>query len=418
MFPWGDISGLILGLFPQFIINPLFWLVTLLVINLYRRGSRLEEQLFGVVLTPVRRQVLESVAAGLVGGVIGSFILTFLGVSLSGAGIIYVWPVAILLMLLSPRLLCFAYAGGIVSLSHLVFGFPQVEIPQLMALVAVLHLMESVLMFMTGHRHASPVYVQRPDGQVVGGYNLQKFWPIPVVVMLTVLVEDPQAVEGLVRMPDWWPLLRPQHTAPPEGQELIYSLFLVTAALGYTDVALASSPRRKARKSAVLLGLFSVTLLAAAVGASFFRLMMYVAALWGPLGHEAVVYLGSRGEFQKPPLFSLPERGVQVLALIPGRPGEALGLESGETILEMNGKALYEPAQMHYLEDQEGVQELVTLQPWSGEYRQRYFTLDLPPGQGLGIIHVPTGQEPFLSLQTESRGQKWWKALKRRLGGS
>lgn len=418
MFPWGEISGLILGLFPQFIINPLFWIVTLLVINLYRRGSRLEQQLFGEALTPVRRQVLESVAAGLVGGVIGSYILTLLGVSLSGAGIIYVWPVAILLMLLSPRLLCFAYAGGIVSISHLLFGFPQVEIPQLMALVAVLHLMESVLMFMTGHRHASPVYVQRPDGRVVGGYNLQKFWPIPVVVMLTILVEDPEAVDGLVRMPDWWPLLRPQYTEVPEGQELIYSLFLVTAALGYTDVAIASSPRRKARASALLLGLFSVTLLAAAVGASFFRSLMYVAALWGPLGHEVVVYLGGRGEFRKPPLFSLPERGVKVMAVVPGRPGEALGLDPGEIVLEMNGQTLYEPGQMQYLEEQEGVRELVTLQPDQEGYRQRYFSLDLAPGQRLGIIHVPTGQEPFLSLQTESRAQKWWKALKRKFRGS
>lgn len=266
MLPWLKIAALILTIFPRFIANPLFWLVLLLIYKQYRRLNRLQMDMFGLEFTPVGKQVCQSALFGLAGGLVGSFLMVLVGVSLSRAGIIYVWPLAIFLLLFSPRFMCFAYAAGIISLVHLIFGFPQLEIPQLLGLVAVLHMVESLLIYLTGHLYPIPVITKNPAGQLIGGFNLQKFWPLPVVIMLTVVLDMPELTDDFIRMPQWWPLIRPQELGAA-GQEVVYSLFLVTAALGYSDLALSSTPRQKAGRSAVYLALYSILLLLAAMGA-------------------------------------------------------------------------------------------------------------------------------------------------------
>jgi len=50
-------------------------------------------------------------------------IMLLLGLSLSQIGLLYIWPVALLLLLLHPRFLCFSYAGGIVALAVLVLRY-------------------------------------------------------------------------------------------------------------------------------------------------------------------------------------------------------------------------------------------------------------------------------------------------------
>src|SRR5699024_665162 len=113
-------------------------------------------------------------------------LFVILGISLSEAGISYLWLVALVLMLINQRYLCFAYAGGIVSLFSLLTGYPQIHIPTLMALVAILHLVEAFLIFINGHHLPSPMYVKHESGKVVGAFNLQKFWPMPTIALLGV----------------------------------------------------------------------------------------------------------------------------------------------------------------------------------------------------------------------------------------
>jgi hypothetical protein len=417
MFPWQEIGLLILKLLPQVVFSPLFWVVLILIHSQYRRINSLERNLFGIAFSSVGKQVWRSVLYGLLGGVAGSFLLTLVGVSLSGAGIIYLWPVAIALMLFNPRFMCFAYAGGIVSLSHLIFGFPDLEIPQILALVAVLHMVESLLIFLTGHLDPTPVILKKPSGELVGGFNLQKFWPIPVAVMLAVMMDMPGPSPDLIPMPDWWPLLRPRQLPPP-GKELVYSLFLVTAALGYSDLALTCRPREKARRSAGYLALYSIVLLAAAVGASFYAPLLGAAALLSPLGHELVVRLGNRRELQGKAIYTPPPKGAMVLATVPGGVGEGLGLVPGEVILEVNGREVFSPADLEEgLEEMAPPWEMVTRQPGGTCDRKRYLTVE-EGAATLGVIFVPAGNNvPYVQIKNQGLLQRWWKGFTRRRKG-
>jgi hypothetical protein len=293
LFPFGEIIPLMLARFVGVLFNPLFWVVVLLVGLQYRRMESMRETMFGFPKGRAWPHTLMAVSFGLIGGLVGSMMMVFIGLTLTGSGLIYLWVVAIALMFINARFLCFAYAGGIVALSNLIFGYPQVHIPQLLALVAILHMVESFLILWSGHLGAVPAYFKHPGGKVVGGYTLQKFWPIPLVALMVTV--GPALPETGVNMPDWWPMIKPALDVDPSM--LSYLLIPVVAGLGYGDLAVARNPREKSRLSALFLAGYSVVLLALALASAQSQFFLVVAILFSPLGHELIIYLGKQVEF-------------------------------------------------------------------------------------------------------------------------
>lgn len=342
MFPIFEIGALIVKSIPVTIFGGdhafLFWIVVFLVFLQYRRLASTEEALFGLPKTAPFKETVHSIAFGLMGGFLGSLLMALVGVAftLESGEMIYVWGVAVFLAMINPRLMCFSYAGGIVALSHLAFGWPKVGVPQIVALVAVLHIVESLLIWLHGPSGASPVVIRNRLGETVGGFTVQRFWPVPFTLLLAIPLTDPSLLAGSVEMPGWWPLIRldPALTAQ---NGMAFALFPVVAALGYGDMAVTMPPERKSLRTSASLGLFSLILLGLAVLASRHDLFAWVAALFSPLGHELVARLGSGGELRGDPYYDQPLDGVRVLDVYPGSPGEAAGIRPGSIILEVEG---------------------------------------------------------------------------------
>ncbi|MDD2554559.1 MAG: PDZ domain-containing protein, partial [Desulfotomaculaceae bacterium] len=390
---------LIFKSFLQAFFDPAFLLLFLVVFVLiavqYNRMEKLREDFFGMKTRRTRTDILVSTGYGLLGGLAGSCLLVFIGLTISG-DLYYLWPVAILLMLINIRFLCFAYAGGILALSSLLLGFPQISVPQILALVAILHMVESFLILASGHLGAVPAYVKGPEGNVVGGFTLQKFWPIPIVA-LAVLAGG--TVERGVEMPAWWPLIKPVVAGDP--QNFIYALLPLVAGLGYADIAIARSPVEKSRLSALFLGIYSLTLLVLAVLAGQSRIVAFFAALLSPLGHEAVIYIGKKIELKGKPLYVPSEQGLRVMDVLPGGPAWRSGLRSGDIIAAVNGMKPQDNAQFRYLMQN-------TLPPVTVDYYSRADGLtrsaivdQTGPGQTWGLVPVPESNEDrYLELLT------------------
>jgi len=313
----------------------LFLLVVFIIAVQYHRMEKMRQGFFGFKTRHTGKDILAAVFAGILGGLAGSFLVVFIGLTLSVEGLGYLWPVAILLMLINIRFLCFAYAGGVLALSNLLLGFPEINVPQIMALVAVLHMVESFLILTGGHLGAVPAYIKGPGGKIVGGFTLQKFWPIPIMILVVI---TGGMIEGGIEMPDWWPLINPGVTDGTAG--LTYMLLPLVAGLGYGDIAMARSPAEKSRLSSFYLGGYSLILLVLAVFAGQSRAVALVAALFSPLGHEAVIYIGKRIELKQKPLYVPPAQGTRVLDVFPGGPAWRAGLRSGDVITAVNGMAL------------------------------------------------------------------------------
>lgn len=389
--------------------------VFLLVYGQYQRVAGLEKRLYGAVKNSPDRATLSAALYGVAGGLVTTALFLLIGVPLNETGIWYIWAVAILLALFHPRFLCFSYGGGLISLSYLLFGAPRVDVAALMALVAVLHLVEALLIWTTGYRHATPVYVRMRNGQAVGGFALQKFWPLPFVALIAFAGLSaggvPGGDPGHIDMPSWWPLLKP--AGDPAGP-LSMALFPVVAALGYGDLALTAAPREKARRTALLLLAFSLILLALALLARRGTAWAFAAALFSPVAHDWVIHLGRRSEEVGRPLFSA-DGGVMVLDVFPRTPAAAMGMRSGDVILSLNGEPVRERSDVQR-----------ALEPWAlvvdaevknvvegTGVRRLHYAGRVPP---LGVVLVPeAGETAVLDVHRPARVPAMWRWLRKRL---
>ncbi|WP_350344161.1 hypothetical protein PRVXT_000540 [Proteinivorax tanatarense] len=344
---------------PLLVVLPLVFYI---VFKQYKKQTIMERKLFGISITNPYKETVISTAYGVIGGLIGSFVLIFIGVEFASVGIVFVWPIAILLMLINPRYMCFAYAGGFVGVlvlltrlivevlgvqhygSEFLEAFLSINLPGLMVVVGVLHLVESGLIFLSGAKGITPIYFERKDKkgykEVIGGFTLQRFWPVPLVVLFAMAIPSGELVveSSSIQMPSWWPLIE-MSQQPPPGHTVTMVMFSVIAAVGYSELAFSTTPKKKSRDTAKNLGIYSTVLVLLAIVANFFPLLTFLPVIFAPLGHELLVLYSQHKEFSKEPLFPTNDgNGIVVLGILPGSVGEKLGLEPGFRIKRINGQ--------------------------------------------------------------------------------
>ena len=100
------------------------------------------------------------------------------------------------------RYLCFAYAAGLLGvvqfglnlasgwqpegwLGSITEALRALDMPALLVLAALLHLGEAMLVRLQVSM-ASPLLFEGKRGKLVGGYQLQHFWPIPMLILVPV----------------------------------------------------------------------------------------------------------------------------------------------------------------------------------------------------------------------------------------
>ena len=338
---FGKLVRAVIESYGQLLFDPatgFLFLVVLVIVGIqYARIESNEKRTFGQAFNKALPQMVKAVAFGLLGGLVSSTVLVVVGVAVTDNSVQYMLPIALLLYFVNPRFLCFSYAGGILSICHLITGWPQVNVPMVTGLVACLHAVESLLISLSGSSCASPVILKRKEGEVVGGFVLQRFWPVPLIVLLLALLPENSVPAGeLITLPDWWPLLR---TPIPRGPGIpVFQTLLVIAGLGYSDLALTTTPEERSRETSRALAVYSVTLRALSILSSHISSVRWAAALFAPLAHEFVIWMGIRKERQgKPYYVSVEGVGATVLAIVRDSEAERAGLERGNVITSICG---------------------------------------------------------------------------------
>jgi len=159
-------------------------------------------------------------------------------------------------------------------------------------------------------------------------------------------------------------------------------------------------------------------LLVLAVGADGSGIMALVAALFSPLGHEAVIHLGKKMEFTQRPLYSPHPEGLRVLDVIPGTQAWRGGIRSGDVLVAVNGIPVHNRAQFEYaLGFWMGMVELGYINMEEGTYK-RELVPPPAPGQPFGLLPIPEGHEPnFMELETAGPLGRWWGDFRKRIAG-
>lgn len=287
--------------------SPLFLMVLSIIFLQYRKYAKMEKEILGVNTSSIIYNTLISTFFGILGGLMGSIIFLYFGTTINPEDFYFILPLALALSLIHSRFICFSYAGGIISLVSLIFGYPNINIPGILMTIGVLHLIESFLILIDGNRMSIPMFMER-EGQIVGGFMLNRFWPVPFTIFI--------------------------------NSNPIYPATII-AILGYGDYALTNYPEKKPRKTAFTLSMFSIILLIFANLSLKYSVFLYIGAIFSPLGHEAIIKLGRKREESGEYLFKPVSNGVKVLNVLPKGIGEAMELKSGDTIFSINGHRVY-----------------------------------------------------------------------------
>ena len=178
-------------------------------------------QIIPFIQKTAQNRVIDAILHGIIIGLLGSWFIHLLGLPLEVTkACIVLLPIALLLSLKNPRFACFSYATPILGIISLFIPKFELDIPGLISLVGSLHLMEAVLVYLTGAQDSVPVMVKQ-KGSYVGAYIMQKYWPIPIALKI--------------------PL---QGFAPLCG------------ILGFGSIAITTTPKNKARKMGLLIGIY------------------------------------------------------------------------------------------------------------------------------------------------------------------
>lgn len=395
----------------RIIFHPIFWVVLFLVYTQYKKQTPREIKMLGSAKRSALVKTANSTFHGLVGGLLGSILMIIIGVSIRQEGLKYLWPIALILFMINARYLCFSYAGGLLSLFSLIFGFPQIDVPGLMALVAILHFVESILIYTNGSEDSLPIILDRGDGKHIGGYSLHRFWPIPIIIM-TIMISNQIPSPGQIQMPDWWPIIKPMGELQFR-EDLIFLILTVVAALGYGDIALTQPPKVKVKKSAIKLGAYSVILLILSILSSRVYEVQWIAAFFAPAAHEFLIWQGRKEEQEGVPLFTIPQRGLRVLEVLEGSAAHKMGIQRGDIIHSINNFPI---------NCEEDILQLLSQFPtfvWvKGEdYKGEGYTKELkayPYGlRALGVLPLPQYSEiVYTAKEKESIMKRLWNKIK------
>ncbi|MDO7906613.1 PDZ domain-containing protein [Paenibacillus sp. JX-17] len=342
-----DLTDALLLLFAQ----PFYYIAILLIALGYRRQSLLERRLFHTRLEGWGIQTLRTAWGGLLAGLGISLLSLLLGIQFTPEAVICIWIAAAILMLFRVRYLCFAYAVGLLGVLQFIFGFAKtwqpegwigravdtvrgLDIPSLLILVAVLHIAEAVLVRWQGGRMATPLFIEGKRGRLVGGYQMEDYWPIPLLLLVP--------AQGGAALP-WTPLVGWLHGDWSGG----FSMAALPILIGFSGMTQSMLPRQKAAVSAKRLVMYSLVLLILGVLAAWWSPLMIVAALASFFLHELIIWYGSLEEQQHSPLFVHPEAGLRVLAVLPDSPAKELGILAGEVIYKVNGVLITSRAELH-----------------------------------------------------------------------
>ena len=281
--------------------DPIFFIMVYVTYLFYKKNVQLEKSMLTFAQTTAKKKVTHATLEGIITGLLGSWLMKAAGIPLeiTSASLLLI-PAALLLSLKNPRFACFSYAAPIVGVVSLFIPTVRFDIVGIVSLVGSLHLMESLLIYLVGAKESIPVMV-RLQGDYVGGYTMQKYWPIPIALLTT--------AEGLVPL---------------------------CGILGFGSIAVTTTPEKKAKKMGLLIGLYALVILAGARIAHRYPSYKLLALIIMPLLHEIIYYLDRHFETNKPPIYTAPPKGIRVLDVKHYSYGHEMGIQRGDIIHQIN----------------------------------------------------------------------------------
>ncbi|TMV47199.1 PDZ domain-containing protein [Paenibacillus mesophilus] len=400
----------------QLAAQPFYYIGIVFVLLQYRRQIMLERQLFSTRLHSMLDTAWKTVLLGIVAGMAASFVMAFVGATVPFGAVVWLWVLSALLAVVQVRFICLAYSVGLLGIFHMIVqAFPalsdvtyigkaidplrELPVSSMLALVGLLHLLEAFFVGRQGADMAMPVFVEGKRGKVIGGYQLQQFWPVPLLLLVPL-----QAGSSSAALP-WTPLF---------GGDIWsagWTFAAMPVMLGFAEMTTTRLPRAKAKRSARLLLVYSLAILGLAACAEWVPGFALVGSIAVIALHEALFWWSRREETANPPFYVHDGQGLKILGVLPGSPAHEMGLVPGEIIHKANGIKVRTKEELHEALRTNGA--FCKLEVINTEGHSKFVQRALYAGEHhlLGVILSPDDKAMYV---LEERNINWFTAAERR----
>ncbi len=379
-------AEMLAALFINYFFVFLYILVIMYIRAQHQRYSELQSAVYGKPERSLREITEQIILTGLIAGFISSFFTVAAGITIETETVRYLFLIMCFLLLFDLRLVCISYAAGILAAVSLVFGSPQVNIPSLLCLVAVLQLVESILVYLNRKGDCVPVFIKH-NNEIAGAFLIRRFWMIPVVFFTHLMQPGVMSLD----FAQGWPMIF--YSPAMESGAWALGLDCLVAVLCHTDIAITRHPEKKSIQSAGMLFVYSIALLAMAFFSLDVAWIGYIGVIFCVLGHEGIYFYSKLSERAGKPLYSAVRRGLRVMDVLADSHAAKMGLQRGDIILSINNNDI---------QTDEGVSEALREFPtftwihvlsWDGKEKTVEYRC-FPGGYNtLGIISVPREKE-------------------------
>ncbi|MCB2358959.1 PDZ domain-containing protein [Clostridium estertheticum] len=327
-------------------------MIALIFYNKNKKIAAMQKMIMGESLDSPFELTISQIVIGIFAGAAASLIFTYAGLVFDENSNIYLlFMVSLFFMAFKPRFICFSYSGAVLGIASLLFKYaantlnmPQldvinIDILTLMTLVGILHIVEGSLVMIDGSRGAIPVFTNR-DNKIIGGFALKRYWALPIALLILLSATSSNLVIGQsVMIPEWRHLIKGDIIDRIVKNSVIASIALY-GVIGYSSITFTKSKRAKTLTSGALIMVYGLLLTAVAQLAVRGTAYQFFILIFAAVVHEAMLRLEKHMEFTMKPKFSSSDEGIMVLAVAPKSPAFQMGIESGDLIVELNGKAI------------------------------------------------------------------------------
>lgn len=381
----------------------LVFVLVLMGFLLYKKNKKivtLKRMMIGEKGVSPLELTLSQVVMGILGGIVGSLMLSYLGVMFDvGSGIELVFFMSLFLLVLNPRWVNFSYSasllGGVTlilawleSLDLISLGFSiKLDIGALVALVGVLSVVEGMLIFTDGSRGAIPIFTNK-DGKLIGGFSLERYWPVPVVIMLFTT----GALGGnnySISTPNWWPFIKDGINSSLLAAALV-SAMPIYSIIGYKQITFTQSKTSKTTFSSLLKIIYGLLLIVMYRFANYGVAFQWFLLIFMPLAKEGMTLIENYRENKGNVKYVSDEEGITILDVMPNSPAQKQGIRSGDKILEVNDDKAEEYTMIYESINKNLVNLKLKIKDKKGQIKDIKFPMN--NGQNtMGMILIPRG---------------------------
>lgn len=334
------------------LISPTLSLMLIVIAILFyfknRKIAFMQKLMLGRSVQSPLEMTLSQLLIGILGGVIASLLLSFLGVTFENSSLINViLTVSVFSIVYKNRFIKIPYIASVLGIiaillnsntGYFVNGFNfSVNLTSVIVLIGVFSIVEGILTMIDGDRGYLPIFTQK-DGNLVGGFSFRRFWALPVCLLVVLGTNSGLSIINEIKdLPRWLPFFSGE-----KYLAIISATVLGTmAAYGVTSYESSTFTQSKRRKT-LTSGLFNITYGILVIILAYFsrQNIIFTIALivLVPLLYELRLNIERKLEVMREPLYFSKHEEICILDVLPNSIAYTKGLKSGDKIIKINGE--------------------------------------------------------------------------------